>query len=312
MLEITMFGSGGLKYGEKKLAGFPNQVPYFLLCYLLLNRQHPHNREALAAVFWGDYSLASSRKMLRNTLWRLRQALSTAGIPLDTYFRLEEDGICFLCTSPYYLDIEAFENVATHFQDMPGQSLTISQASALESAAALYKGDLLTGIYEDWCLYDRERLRLLYQGLLCKLMVYAGVNGFYEQGIHHGLRLLNMDITWEKIHRQLMWLYWLSGDCGSALAQYKLCQQILREELSASPTPETQHQYELMLHNHFDPQMCFIEGTQNPLVDKGKEKGALQTVGSLQQELHRLKDMIDAARAKSDLIESLINDALNS
>ena len=180
----------------------------------------------------------------------------------------------------------------------------------MEAAVALYVGNLLEGIYDDWCLYDRERLRLMYQALLCKLMIFAGVNGSYDQGIRYGMRLLSMDATWEKIHRQMMWLYWLSGDHGAAIAQYKLCRQILREELSASPTPETQRQYELMLHNRFNPQTCLAEESQLSGSLRATVEGTSQAINCLQQELHRLKDMIEAARAESDLIEKMIGDVL--
>jgi len=312
MLKIKLFGPGELNYDGKRLVGFPNRVPYLLLSYLFLNRQHHHNREHLAAVFWGDYTIANSRKMLRNALWRLRQGLSAIGIPQEDYFHFEDDSIFLLFSAPYWLDVEAFEKAANQCQDIPGQLLTHPQASALEAAAELYTGDLLEGIYEDWCLYDRERLRLMQQELLCKLMVHCGACGSYERGIRHGTRLLSVDPTWEKIHRQLMWLYWLSGDRGSALAQYKLCQQILREELSASPTHETQHQYELMLHNQFDSRTWLRHESQLTGTHKARSEGSTQTVSRLQQELLNLKEMIEETRAKSDLIERLIEDALKS
>jgi DNA-binding SARP family transcriptional activator len=312
MLEIKLFGSGELRYNDRLLTGFPNQIPYLLLCYLFLNRRHPHNREVLSAVFWGDHSVASSRKMLRNALWRLRQGLSALGIPVESYFHLEEDSICFHCSLPYRLDVEELETKDAALLEVPGQLLTHVQARALEEAASFYTGDLLEGIYEDWCLYDRERLRLIFQGILCKLMIHSGASGAYEQGIHYGLRLLAMDATWEKIHRHLMWLYWLSSDRGSALAQYKLCRQILREELSTSPTPETQRQYELMLHNRFDPAAWLENESGLSTFSKPPSETPSQTVLRIQNEMNRLKVMIEATRAESDLLGKLIDDALNS
>ena len=52
MLELKLFGTGQVRYFDQSLAGFPNQQGCLLLCYLLLNRHRPHNRERLAAVFW--------------------------------------------------------------------------------------------------------------------------------------------------------------------------------------------------------------------------------------------------------------------
>jgi DNA-binding SARP family transcriptional activator len=71
MLECRLFGIGQACYQGQPLAGFPNLRCYHLLCYLLLNRRHPHSRERLSAIFWSEYPTAISRKYLRNTLWKL-------------------------------------------------------------------------------------------------------------------------------------------------------------------------------------------------------------------------------------------------
>ena len=76
---MNLFGPGRAQFQNRPLAGFPNQQGYHLLCYLILNRNQPHNRERLAAVFWSEHSTAISRKYLRDALWRLRQAFQAAG-----------------------------------------------------------------------------------------------------------------------------------------------------------------------------------------------------------------------------------------
>ena len=77
MLELKLFGTGQVRYFDQSLVGFPNQQACLLLCYLLLNRGRPHNRERLAAVFWDECPTDVSRKHLSQALWRLRQALGS-------------------------------------------------------------------------------------------------------------------------------------------------------------------------------------------------------------------------------------------
>ena len=152
MLSLQLFGPGRARYNDRPLNGFPNQQCYLLLCYLLLNRYHPHHRERLAAVFWDEYPTATSRKYLRNALWRLRHALLSAGAPVEDYLSISDDSVSFLTSSRYRLDVEAFEMAIARCEDCPGQQLTPEQATHLEGAANLYVGDLLEGVYEDWCL----------------------------------------------------------------------------------------------------------------------------------------------------------------
>ena len=261
MLELQLFGTGQARYCDQPLPGFPNQQSYLLLCYLLLNRHHPHHRERLAALFWSEYPTTTSRKYLRNALWRLRHALQSVGAPVDEYLLISDDSVSLLTPSRYWLDVEVFETTITRYQDLSGQESTPEQAAHLEEAVDLYVGDLLEGVYEDWCLYDRERLSLLHLNALSKLIVFHELNGTYERGLAYGERILARDHTREKVHRQMMRLHWLLGDRNAALAQYKRCVQVLREDLGIPPMEETRLLYEQMVHSQFDPSTTLRPGS---------------------------------------------------
>ncbi len=310
MLKVWLLGSGQARYYDRSLSGFPNQRACLLLSYLLLNRHHPHNRERLAAIFWGDYPTSTSKKYLRNALWRLRHVLQSAGVPADDYLLISDDSVSFIQTSPYWLDIEDFEKAAADTQDVSGPHLTTSQASQLETAADLYVGDLLSSIYDDWCLYDKERLRILYLSMLHKLMDYHSAEGTFERGLHCGIRILNYDNTRERVHRKLMWLHWRSGDRHAALAQYKRCQQILRDELSIRPMPATQQLYEMILHHR--EQSASWPALESEI--SFEETDPDETVHSLTetalQKLHRLQAVIEDTSTELRQIEKLISKAL--
>jgi DNA-binding SARP family transcriptional activator len=285
VLKVRLFGKGQAYYEGHPLTGFPNQQSYLLLCYLLLNRCHHYPRERLAAVFWGEYPTSTSRKYLRNALWRLRCALQSAGTPVDEYLLISDDSISFSSSSRYWLDVQIFETTTIRYQDIPGQELTPEQVAHLEGDIDLYVGYLMEGIYEDWCLYDRERLDLLYLNTLSKLMVFHETNGTYERGLACGERILSHDNTREKVHRQMMRLYWKSGDRSAALAQYKLCAQALREALDISPMKVTSHLYLQMQCDQFDP-TTWPGPHNNPLPAKIESDEATQLLA--EQALQRL------------------------
>jgi len=310
MLDIRLFGTGHARYCDQPLAGFPSQQAHHLFCYLLLNRGQPISREKLAAVFWGDYPTQTSRKYLRNALWRLRQSFQLAGAQAEDYLAIRDDGVAFVTTSAYRLDVETFEKAVSGFYDRPGESLTAEQATVLEKAVELYTGDLLQGVYEDWCLYDRERLGLLLLNALSKLMEFHAVNGAYERGITYGERILARDNTREKVHRRLMRLHWLAGDRNAALSQYKRCAQILREELGIRPMERTRFLYEQMLHNRFNPHTW--AGTRHPrppnLVQS--DDPLLSLAEHALQKLQHLQAMIEETSAELRHVERLIAKAL--
>lgn len=253
MLRVQLFGKGAACYSGQPLPGFPGQQCYRLLSYLLLNRDQPHPRERLAALFWAEYPTPTSRAYLRNALWRLREALSNVGAPADDYLLCADDSLSFAEMVPYWLDVASFEASVCCYRDVAGVDLIPEQARALEQADRLYIGDLLEGTYDDWCLYDRERLRLLHLGLLSKLLAYHEATGTYEQGFDYAQRILALDPTREKVHRQVMRLYWLMGQPVEALTQYRRCVQILAEELGVAPTAKTKELYRQMVSHRFDP-----------------------------------------------------------
>jgi DNA-binding SARP family transcriptional activator len=311
MLTVNLFGVGQAKYYERPLPGFPMLQPCLLLCYLLLNKAYPHNREHLAAVFWGDGPTYLARKSLRNGLWRLRQVFQSVGAPLDEYIIVSEDCVSFINSSRFSLDVDLFENSARLYQDAPAQTLTAEQASELQAAVDLYIGDLLQSIYADWILYDRERLRLTYLTALNKLMVYHGTHGSYERGLACGERILAYDNTREKVHRQMMWLYYLQGDRAAALAQYKHCLQILREELGVQPMEETRQLYDQMVHNRFDAARWMIDAEPQGSLLNPRE-GALRSMAQLALErLHHLQTVIDETSAELRLLESMIDESIS-
>lgn len=187
------------------------------------------------------------------------------------------------------------------------QTLTPEQTTELEAAVELYVGDLLEGIYEDWCLYDRERLGLLYADALSILMTFHERNGTYERGLAYGERLLARNNIHERAHRQMMRLYWLAGDRGAALAQYKLCVQILRDELGLAPLDDTRRLYEQMIQNQFQPGN---QGDNVRFTTNGPKQSFKQTAVQALQKLTRLQAITAESSAELQYLKHLLTATL--
>jgi DNA-binding SARP family transcriptional activator len=310
MLDVNLFGAGRARYSDRLLAGFPNRQFCLLLCYLLLNRQRSHPRERLAAVFWSDYPTPVSLKYLRNCIWQIRKAFQSIGARAEEYLLISDGSVSFQRSSDYWLDVEAFETQVTLSQDLPGQQLTPAQATQLDQAVDLYVGDLLEGIYEDWCLCDRERLKLMYLNALGKLMVFHEAHGAYERGLACGERILAQDDIREKTHRDMMRLYWLLGDRIAALAQYKRCAQILHETLGIKPMEETMRLYQQIVHHqHRPPHSSACHNGPLPwTVSSGKSPESVAE--HILQRVHHLQATIDEASAELHQLEPLLREAI--
>lgn len=317
MLKVKLFGAGHASLEDCPLASFPSQQAHLLLCYLLLNSKFPHLRDQLASVFWGEYSTQASRKYLRNALWKLRQIFEAAHAGLEDYLFVSDESVTFLRSSPYWLDVEDFETAVEACQDVSGQDMTEEQACELEAAVELYAGDLLEGADFDWCIYERERLSLLDLEALGKLMAFHEAQGSWEKGLAYGERILGRDNTRERVHLRMMRLYWQSGNRSAALAQYKRCAQILREELGIAPLQETSAVYQQMIHNQYTPETLRASRTGTPHGRNTKTGVSDQGLQALAEKaLHRvqvLQRMLEETNAELRQIETMIQtDLLNS
>jgi len=241
-LKVYLFGSPQIIRGDAVI-NIPSQKAQALFYYLISNRQ-AHSREKLANLFWGETSERQAKASLRNALYELRRSL-----PDDGCILVEGNTLRFNTESDYWLDTEEFERLV---DEGPGD--TQAMMGGYRKAVELYRGDFLEGFilkdnyeFEDWSFFERERLRRRYLGILAELCDYHGKRGEYDQSIAYANRILGCDNLQENVHRQLMRLYYASGNRGAALRQYEVCKELLERELGVPPLAETTALYEQIL-----------------------------------------------------------------
>ncbi len=244
-LSIQLFGKFSVHAGGQPLEGLDACKVQELLSYLLVHRERPHTRESLASLLWGETATEKAKKYLRQALWHLQSALegrSSGGAGANEdggLLSAGHDWVRLNAGSGVSLDVEVFERAFARVQGKAGRDLDDETKRIVEEAAELYKGDLLEGWYQDWCLYDRERLQNMYLVMLDKLISYCEVHRDYERGLLHASMILRYDGARERTHRQLMHLLYLSGDRTAALRQYERCVAALRRELDVDPDRRT-------------------------------------------------------------------------
>jgi DNA-binding SARP family transcriptional activator len=251
-LSVRMFGKLSLRSNEEAVRGLDGSKLQEMFCYLLIYRNSPHPRESLAALLWGDSSTARSKKYLRKALWQIQSALDYQNCRgQERILQVEPDWVSLNPTAEIWLDVAEFEQAFSEAREVAGQHLDTAVAQALDHAVQLYRGDLLEGFYQDWCLCERERLQSNYLIMLDKMMSYCEAHHKYETGLGYGLQVLRYDRARESTHRRLMRLYYMLGDRTGALRQYDHCVAALEGELGVKPGTTTVRLYEQMRAEQF-------------------------------------------------------------
>lgn len=217
-----------------------------LLAYLAVTRR-PHQRDALAALFWPELDQSRARAALRRTLVAIRQGIDDGWLDADR----ETAGLHRDCD--LWVDVARFEALlaACQAHDHPQGRLCASCLAALSEAVALYRGDFMAGFtlrdsadMDDWQREQGEDLRRELIVALEKLVRAYAAQGDLGAAIDAARRWLAIEPLHEEAHRHLMQLYAREGQRSAALEQYRACREVLERELGLSPAQETIQLYQ--------------------------------------------------------------------
>ena len=252
-LGVTLFQKFAVLRNQQKINGMRSGKVQELFSYLLIFRGHPQSREYLAELLWADEPPALSKKKLRQILWRLQALLKEIQASSDLELVVDSDCVQINLPSYFWLDIHEFEETFKWASRKRVRELTADDFRGIQAVVDLYKGDLLEGWYQDWCIFERERFQAMYLMLLDKLVQYCEVQANYDAGLIYGAEILRHDRAYERTHRQMMRLYYRAGDRTQALRQYQRCVEALRSELDIEPSQRTKQLYEQIRSDTFTP-----------------------------------------------------------
>ena len=222
---------------------FPTENARDLLYLLLLHAGEALERGWIAERLWPSRPRGRARRCLSTALWRLRTTVERPAAPGEPgHIHAERDTLTFDPSAEYWFDVDAFERRASEGLQGPLPCDDV-RGKALREAIELYRGDLLDGCYDDWCLSERERLSLLLLRVLRRLQRHARLSGDLELAVAYGERLLSLDCLQEDVHRELMRSYVDAGQPTRALDHFRRCREMLNSELQVEPMRETWQLY---------------------------------------------------------------------
>jgi two-component SAPR family response regulator len=312
MLRIYLFGKFSIQQDSQELLVLEARKLQEFLGYLLLDAGRPHSRENLAGLFWGDSTTTQSKKNLRQVLWQIQSELE----PLrqkeaPPFLEVDNDWVQVQVHEGLWVDCFELEKAYRLCRNVPGEQISLETYSAMRMAVELYKGDLLEGCYQDWCIFERERLQNIYLDLLGRLIEYCLINGEYQAGIEYGKLVLTYDWTHETTYRQMMQLYYLLGDRSAALRQYNRCCEALQKEFEAAPSRLTTKLYWQIRGDGGGPApspLASFGPTSNSITGEGYQvKETVERLNQIQLALAGLQVQI---REQVQALESLLKEIL--
>lgn len=217
---FRLFGHLAIQLQGQSISSPPHRTQGLLAALLL--KPYPQRRERLAGLLFPEASHRDGRQRLSHHLWLLRRTLPN--LPLQT----SNQEVC-LPPEVRWLDVDAFHQAARS-----------DDLQSWQAALALYRGDLLESVYDDWLLQEREALYLHYIRLSHRACTELLQRGRFQEGLPLAERLVQREPYDEQALRLLMRAYRASGRRGAALAAYERFVALAADELGVEPEPATQ------------------------------------------------------------------------
>lgn len=317
-LQIVLFGGFELLRDGEALPPIPSRAGRALFAYLVVHRGVRLPRERLAAEFWPDMPESRARRRLSHTLWQIQDTLADLADG-HGYLEATGDALSFDPDVPYWIDVEEFERRIERFRPVHGSKSRrrATDRRELVDAVALYRGEFLPTLYDDWVLAEQERLSQLHAEALGWLVSMAKGEGAYEEALGYAQRLTQAEPLREDAHREVMRLSTLLGRTSAALRQFERCRAVLASELGTTPADATVKLHDRIAKHRHSPGEALTVEASDPLTDEvplvGRDPERKAVVDVLEQALAGRGSVLliegDAGMGKSRLAAEGADDA---
>jgi DNA-binding SARP family transcriptional activator len=159
----------------------------------------------------------------RTTMWRLHRG----GIRM-----VESRANVLTLAAEVRVDVRTFIDAASHIEQFT--------ASDAAQVPVLDGGELLPGWYDDWVLFERERLRQIRLHALETLAEHLTERRRYARALEAALQCVQLEPLRESAHRAVLTIHLAEHNVAEALRHYEFFRQLLYDEMGIEPSPQLQ------------------------------------------------------------------------
>jgi len=236
---IKFFGGFSVGFQQETSIKFRSNKTKEMFAYLIANRNKTLNKEVIIDAIWPDNELSNVSHNFYNAIYYIRKALEDAGITRE-YIVLDNE--YHICLNNASVDLDAF--MEAH------QRLTHSNNSEahehLHSLITHYVGAYLEDIESEWCIFDRETLRLIFINALRTIARWCLNQHDYSLAEQHLLRAFLEDPYDEDVTLMMLQAYLQMKHKQKGLQHFITYKTLLEEELNIEPRKDILQYYHLL------------------------------------------------------------------
>ena len=220
---------------ERALPGRQGRLAF---AFIVSERHRPITKDEFTSVVWPDAPPREVETAVAAILSKLRSALKKA-VP-ETSLEVRSGTIQLKLPSDAWIDLEH----ATNSIDEAEGALRSGDARAAWGHAvalvSIARRPFLPGDDASWIEARRVRLRSLLVRALHVLSQVTAANGEHALAVQYASEMIELEPFQETGYRHLMQMHAQMGNRGEALRVFGRCRELLRDELGADPSQETE------------------------------------------------------------------------
>ncbi|MCO6509952.1 MAG: tetratricopeptide repeat protein [Aridibacter famidurans] len=233
-VKIKLLGGLSARVDDRMITKFRTYKTGVLLAFLSYHHDRRHPREELIEMLWDECEPVLGRNSLSQSLSSLRRQLEPPGVESGTVLVADRYNVG-VNSEAVETDADRFSRALEEFADSEGEA---DRAKAFAALRSEYTGEFLPGFYEDWCLRERDRLKMVYLDALRERTEQLVETGQEIAAVEILKEAVQEDPLDEDLQFSLIRLYGDIGRRAKALSQFAELTDVLEEELGVEPPDE--------------------------------------------------------------------------
>jgi SARP family transcriptional regulator, regulator of embCAB operon len=219
---------------------FPGRQGRLAFVLLTLHRDRPIERGELGSIIWPDVAPQDPETALSAILSKLRVALKKAWPNDEAAIDVRSGTLGIRFPSETWIDVEDAVNSIDEAEGALRAGDPVRAWGFANVGVSIFRRPFLPDLDGPWINARRARHRTLLARALHCLATISAAGRESALAIQYMSELLDLEPYRETAYCQLMRLHAAMGNRAEALRVFGRCRELLRDELGASPSPQTE------------------------------------------------------------------------
>jgi DNA-binding SARP family transcriptional activator len=229
---------GDERLDEHQLPGRQGRLAFV---YLAAQPARSAGRAELIKAVWGDEPPEQIENALNAILSKLRRALKGIGlVEPGTAIDAGHGSITLRLPADAWIDLEEAANAIDEADGAWRRGDLVTAWAQANVAVSVGRRPLLPDLEAPWIETRRSAHRAMLVRGLERLSEVSRANGEPDLAVRYAAEVLEVDPFREPAYQRLMRLHADAGNRAEALRVFHRCRELLRDELGASPAPQTE------------------------------------------------------------------------